>query len=163
MSDWSGWREAVSHRLRLVAPGTARHDFRRASCGPSSSASVDLAFEPAGSFSLVFACHWPPHLAAAETARMEAAIAAGVFDALGPVDGSPFDARCILATCTGVAWDDVGSSEMAFYAAAWHATQGFRQAADWELLPRKQQAAEQRDAADERPVANGSARTGARS
>jgi hypothetical protein len=141
MTEWARWRAGLRHRLRLKAPRTIRHDFRRHSCGPTSFASVELAFEPSQSFGFKRQCEWPKHLASADTREWDAAMEAGVHDALQPFGGSPYDAMGVTAKCILVEQDDVGSSQVAFYMAAWHATRRLREEAEWELVERE--AAEQ--------------------
>jgi hypothetical protein len=98
-------------------------------------ADVELAFEPSESFRFVRQCDWPTHLSAAEMRDVDAAMAAGVHDALLPSNGSPYDAMGVSAACVAVEWDNVGSSEMAFYIAAWRATRQLRESGEWDLVP----------------------------
>jgi hypothetical protein len=63
-------------------------------------------------------------------------MAAGIHDALLPRDGSPYDAMGVAAKCVGVEWDDIGSSQVAFYIAAWHATRQLRESGEWDLVLR---------------------------
>ena len=101
-----------------------------------SFASVELAYEPSLAFSFVRLCEWPPHLLASDTKDLDAAMACGVHDALAPAGGSPYDARGVAVKCIALEQDDVGSSQVAFYMAAWHATRTLRETAEWELLER---------------------------
>ena len=136
MNDWERWRARLSHRWRLRAPRTIRYDFRKQTCGPSSFASVELAFTPNDDFEFARTCTWPNAAAESEARDLDAAMGAGIHDALQPGGGSPYDAFGVRATCILVEWDEVGSSQVAFYLAAWHATRVLREQADWDLVSR---------------------------
>ena len=133
MNEWDRWRQKLGHRYCLVAPCTVRHDFRRKTCGPSSFATVELLFEPSSALAFARECEWPAHLKSSETRDLDAAIAAGIHDALQPTEGTPYDALGVIARCVRVQWDDVGSSEAAFYTAAWCATRELREVGKWQL------------------------------
>jgi hypothetical protein len=133
MNEWTRWRDALRHHWCLREARTIRYDFRKQTCGPSSFASVELLFEPGRSFSFVRSCEWPGGVSSAEASSLDAAIAAGIHDALQPSGGGPYEADGLAAQCLAVEWDDVGSSAMAFYAAAWGATRQLRDEAPWEL------------------------------
>jgi hypothetical protein len=133
VTDWMRWRKSLRHHLRLREPSTIRHDFREQTCGPSSFASLELVFEPSEDFSFTRSALWPPHLSAAETSDLDAAIAVGVYDALQPSGDGPYVADGVAAKCVAIEWDDVGSSQMAFYTAAWRATRQLRDHGTWAL------------------------------
>ena len=133
MNEWDRWRQKLRHRYCLITPCTIRHDFRRHSCGPSRFATVELLFEPSSALVFSRECEWPAHLTSSETRDLDAAIAAGIHDALQPSEGAPYDALGVMARCVLVQWDDVGSSEAAFYAAAWCATRELRERGQWQL------------------------------
>jgi len=119
---------------RLREARAARYDYRRQTCGPSSFASVELRFEPSEAFSFERRCPWPQDLEAGEATGLDAAIVAGVLDALRPGDGQPYAADRVAVQLTALEHDTVGSSESAFYAAAWHATRQLREESGaWEL------------------------------
>ncbi len=136
MDEWMRWRDGLRHRFRLKSARSVRYEFRKQTCGPSSFATVDLAYEPSSIFSFERICGWPPHLPASDTKEFDAAMACGVHDALGPTGGSPYDALGVAVKCIAVEQDDVGSSQVAFYMAAWHATRTLRETAEWELVER---------------------------
>jgi hypothetical protein len=133
VSDWSRWRANLRHHLCLQEARSIRHDFRKHTCGPSSFASVEIAFEPSNSFTFVRSCEWPNHLSVAEITGLDDAMAAGVHDALQPSGAGPYEADGVAARCVAVEYDDVGSSQVAFYTAAWRATRELRETAAWEL------------------------------
>ena len=111
-----------------------RYDYRRQTCGPSSFASVELRFAPSESFSFERRCEWPQDFSAREAAGFDAAITAGVHDALQPADARPYAADRVAVQLTALEYDAVGSSESAFYSAAWHATRQLRDESDaWTL------------------------------
>ena len=136
MNDWIGWHAQLKHRWRLRRAERFRHDFRRQGCGPTSFATVELEFHPSDEFTFSSTSRWPPTVAEAWAKAWETAICAGVYDALQPWGGSPYDALGVAATCVAVESDDVGSSEVAFYIAAWHATRKLRDEGQWDLVPR---------------------------
>jgi hypothetical protein len=119
---------------------SVRHDFRERTCGPSSFASVEILFEPSESFGFARTCDWPAHLSAGEIAAIDAAIASGVRDALQPSADWPDAADGVAARCVAVEWDDVGSSEAAFYTAAWRAARELRERGSWETRERSSRA-----------------------
>jgi hypothetical protein len=133
VNDWTRWRKGLRHHLCLREVCTVRHDFRKQTCGPSSFASVELRFEPSQAFSFTRTSNWPTHLSQAETSGLDVAIAAGVYDALQPSGDGPYVADGVAATCVAIEWDDVGSSQVAFYTAAWRATRQLRDQGVWAL------------------------------
>ncbi len=92
-----------------------------------------IDFEPSESFRFDRSGEWPKHLSISEVAGLDAAIAAGVHDALQTAGDGPYEADGVAARCVAVEWDDVGSSEVAFYNAAWRATRELRETGAWEL------------------------------
>jgi hypothetical protein len=133
MTDSSWWRSTLGHHFRLRAPVSARYEYRSQTCGPSSFATVELAFEPCESFRFARECEWPSHVSDAERVGLDAALAAGVHDALQPAGDGPYAADGVSVSCIAVEWDDAGSSEVAFYIAAWRATRDAREKGAWEL------------------------------
>jgi hypothetical protein len=133
VTDWTRWRKSLRHHLCLRDTSTIRHDSRKQTCGPSSFASLELLFEPSEVFRFTRTADWPRHLSTAETSDLDAAIAAGVYDALQPSGDGPYVADGVAAKCVAIEWDDAGSSQMAFYTAAWRATRQLRDQGTWVL------------------------------
>jgi hypothetical protein len=94
---------------------------------------VELALVPSDTFRFARECGWPPQVSDEEQLGLDAAMAAGVHDALQPAGDGPYAADGVSVRCLAVEWDDVGSSEVAFYMAAWHATRDARDKGAWEL------------------------------
>jgi hypothetical protein len=128
------WHAVVGHHYRLRAEQVVRHENRQNTCGPSSFAALELRFAPSAEFSFTRRIGWPDQVDAAEARRLDQAIEAGIRDALQPRGGVPYLATGVSAECVSVGWDEVGSSPISFYAAAWQATTELRDAAAWELV-----------------------------
>lgn len=129
------WRSRLGHALRLQAETSVNYAYRRQTCGPSSFATVELRFTPSSEFTVERACPWPESVLAEEQRALDAALACGILDGLGPLGESPYPVEGVAVVCTAVGWDEVGSSQVAFYAAAWHAARQLRQEARWDLVP----------------------------
>jgi hypothetical protein len=134
MDDLEVWRRALGRHYRLQGARTIRHEYRQNTCGPSSYAAVELRFAPSRELTFVRTAEWPPQVSPSEAAALDATIEAGVRDALQPRNGLPYAATGVSVECVHVGWDEVGSSAVSFYAAAWHATTELRDAAAWELV-----------------------------
>ena len=100
--------------LILAESGELRWSYRR-NLHASSFADLYLAYEPAPRLSIQFVLEWPQHLESGYVGQLRVAIASGIYDAL--VGGTPSPVG-IAFTVHGIGWDDIGSSEMAFFRAA---------------------------------------------
>jgi hypothetical protein len=128
------WHTGLGHVLRLRGATSIRYAYRRQTCGPSSFAAVEIRFTPSAAISVERACAWPESLLAEEQLALDGALACGLLDGLAPFSESPYHVEGVTALCSAIEWDDVGSSQVAFYAAAWHAARQLRQEAEWELV-----------------------------
>jgi hypothetical protein len=134
MHDAEHWRRTLGRHYRLQAARTVRYEHRLNTCGPSAYAAIQLAFAPSAGFSFTRRTGWPSAVGASEAAALDAAIETGVRDALQPRGGLPYAATGVSVACVDVGWDEVGSSPVSFYAAAWHAATRLRDEAEWELV-----------------------------
>lgn len=133
MREWTAWRSSLRHAYRLRAPRTVELEWKRQTCGGTGYAFVELAFAPAVSFAFTTTCNWPNQNS---RESWQPAIIAGIWDALQPQDGDPYAATGVAVTCKRVQRDEVKSSAVAFYKAAWDATNSLRQDAQaWALVP----------------------------
>jgi hypothetical protein len=128
------WVDAKMDRpiWKLVASAEVEHTLRRATCGPSSYAFVQFRCEPWDSLAFESSADWPAQLAAEEIARVERAVGIGVVDAFATLD--IMISKVCKVTLASTGWDDVGSSEYAFYLATKHALSSFvAEPANWTL------------------------------
>jgi len=100
----------------IAEPTEFEHEFRRQTCGPSSFAFVRFRCEPATSLSFASQAQWPRQLGAQYSKRVEEAVERAVTDAFETA-GMPYTPVCRVVLVS-VRWDDVQSSEKAFYLAA---------------------------------------------
>jgi hypothetical protein len=113
--------------LVLAGPGELRWSYRR-NLHASSFADLHLAYEPAPRLSIRFMLEWPRHLESGYVERLRVAIASGIYHALVADAPSPVG---IAFTVHGIGWDDIGSSEMAFFRAASEAAAHLAATAAW--------------------------------
>jgi hypothetical protein len=83
---------------------------------PSNFACVRFQCEPSDEFSFVATPNWPSDLSHTYVADLENAILSGLIDALMTEDFTLY-AGCSIRL-TQIKWDDVSSSERAFYIAS---------------------------------------------
>jgi hypothetical protein len=119
-------------RRRLDAPCSTVHEYKGSQSGhPSTYAFVRFECKPADEFSLVVTATWPANLTPDYRHLLIDAMSAAIVDVLIAAD-SPH-VGCAL-TCTEVKWDDVGSSEVAFYRATKEAMTALRDQETWSAL-----------------------------
>ena len=112
------WLDAKSRApiWRLVTSTEVAYTLRRQSCGPSSFAFVKFSCEPSDSLSFHSTANWPSVLQAEEIAGVEHAVSVGVVEAFATADYSM--SKVCKVTLRSIEWDEIGSSEYAFYLAA---------------------------------------------
>ena len=116
---------------RLRAPVTAEHAYRRQFGHPSSYADVRLEAVPADSFSFQSVAIWPASVDSDEARSYERGVNEGLIDVLF-TSITPY--RGCAVTLTHAGHDPVGSSYMAFRAAAIKAAEQLIHDANWELV-----------------------------
>jgi len=130
------WQKAKtrSARHRLCAPCSIEHEYKGTQFGhPSTYAFVRFDCEPADEFTLDVTATWPANLTADYRHLLIDAVSAAIVDVLFAADSPHLG--CAL-TCTEVRWDDVGSSEAAFYRATKEAMTALRDKEKWSALTR---------------------------
>jgi hypothetical protein len=111
---WRGWKSRIAVR-RLVAPCTVEHEFQGKQWGhPSTYAYVRFECAPAEQLAFEMRSGWPRQLTADYCQRLHDAMSAAIVDVLVATDDP--HTGCSLS-CVDVKWDDVTSSEQAFYRA----------------------------------------------
>lgn len=113
-----GWRQSKgrSRGKRLDAPCSRQHEYRGTQFGhPSTYAFVRFDCVPADSFAFETQAAWPDSLTPDYCALLEAAMAAAIVDVL--LAGAEHPHMGCRLTCVEVKWDEIASSERAFYRA----------------------------------------------
>ncbi len=114
----SNWQQSKprSTALRLAEPCLKEQEYKRDQFGhPSSYAFVRFECLPADSLSFEMDTAWPGHLTPEYSRLLEHAISAAIVDVL--LASSADAHRGCSLKCVEVRWDDVCSSEVAFYRA----------------------------------------------
>jgi hypothetical protein len=123
---------AARNYYQLREPYTQSYDYCGAMYGhPSTHASVRFECTPAESLSFESIATWPSSLPRDYCARLECAICYAIVEGLLGVDIYPYQG-CALALVE-IDWDDVASSEAAFYIATKLAMQYLIARAPWNL------------------------------
>jgi hypothetical protein len=131
LATWRRCKTRFTGR-RLDAPCSVEHEYQGKQWGhPSTYAFVRFECAPAQSLVFEMRVQWPPHLTADYRRLLEEAIGAAIVDALVAADRPHIG--CSL-TCTHVKWDDVASSEFAFYRATRAAMTTLRDSEKWSDL-----------------------------
>lgn len=102
----------------LRQPGTVTHEWKRMA-GRILCASVTLSATPASNFSFVSRVQWP----ATTSSRYEECIIDGILDALIAPKGHISALLGVAVILEQIAWHEEGAVPLAFYMAAWEATQ----------------------------------------
>ena len=124
LSGWRHWKSRIGAR-RLAAPCGVQHEYQGKQWGhPSTYAFVRFECEPAEE--LIFEMHakWPPHLTSDYRRLLYDAMSAAIVDVLVATDDRY--TGCSLS-CVEVRWNDVTSSEFAFYLATRTAMNALRE------------------------------------
>jgi hypothetical protein len=114
LSVWRQWKSRSVGR-RLAAPCMVEHEYQGKQWGhPSTYAFVRFECMPAQELVFEMRAKWPPHLTPEYRRLLHQAMAAAIVDGLVATD----DPRTgCSVSCIDVKWDDVTSSERAFYRA----------------------------------------------
>jgi hypothetical protein len=131
------WRQCksrfASHRLEATC--SVEHEYRGKQWGhPSRYAFVRFECAPADHLVFEMRARWPSHLTADYCGLLHDAMSAAIVDALVAAEAPRI--RCSL-TCVEVKWDDVTSSEMAFYRATRAAMNTLCEREEWSPIPRR--------------------------
>jgi hypothetical protein len=138
MDSWRHCKDRFTGR-RLDANATVEHEYQGKQWGhPSTYAFVRFDCVPADGLSFEMRAQWPPHLTGDYTPLLERAMCAAVVDVLVAADDP--HVGCAI-TCTDVRWDDVTSSERAFYRATRAAMTALREQHKWSFVTRSGSAA----------------------
>jgi hypothetical protein len=125
----------------IASPGEIRWTYRRRTHA-SSFAEVLLGYEPADGLRVTFAALWPAQLGPEYAADLNIAIASGLYAALVEERAPPAWAGSgdapprvgVYFVVREVGWDDVGSSEAAFYRAAREAALHLAVHGEWQVV-----------------------------
>ena len=129
LQAWVARKSAGRNFFRLEEPQTQEFEYRGPRMGhPSNFAAVQLRCEPADELMFRSTARWPEHLRPAYCADLERAIGYGIVDSLM---SHFYPYRGCTVTLIGVSWDDVSSSEAAFYRAAKAAMDQLRSTGRW--------------------------------
>jgi hypothetical protein len=113
----TAWRRCKSRvaRYRLDAPCSIEHEYQGRQWGhPSTYAFARFECAPAEHLVFEMRAKWPDHLTADYCGLLRDAMSTAIVDVLVAADDP--HVGCSL-TCIDVKWDDVASSERAFYRA----------------------------------------------
>lgn len=128
LNRWVAYKS--KHVRRLREPIDVEFEFRGDRMGhPSNFAGVQFRCEPAEELSFISTPSWSPTLSSSYIAGLEEAILVGLLDILIAEEFSPHSGCSI--TLTDVRWDDVSSSERAFYIASMGAAKKLMVDGDW--------------------------------
>lgn len=128
----ASWRQFKSRTAskRLVEPYSAEYEYQGPQFGhPSTYAFVRFDCQPAEHLSFEMGAAWPGHLGRDYTVRLEDAMGAAITDLLVASSEHPL-LGCSLK-CVEVRWNDIGSSEIAFYRATSIAMAKLRDEGSW--------------------------------
>ena len=133
---FASWQQAKLRftTKRLDAPCSVEFEYQDKQFGHASTfAFVRFDCVPSENLSVEMRARWPANLATDYCRLVEDAIRAAIVDVLVAVD-VPFVGVAI--TCIDVKWDDITSSEVAFYRAAKGAMTSLRDQHTWSFLKR---------------------------
>ena len=132
---WLRYKLGMPNFYRLRAPRVQEFEYRGPQPGhPSNYARVRFECAPADALTFRSDAPWPRSLEANHCANLERAIGCAVFEVL--LCRSFYSHRGCAVTLTDVGWDDLMSSEVAFYVASKRALDGLVQEGRWDLSRR---------------------------
>ncbi|HEY8599902.1 MAG TPA: hypothetical protein VIL85_15805 [Thermomicrobiales bacterium] len=133
LESWGQQKATDPRYYRLTENQTQKFVFQGRQWGhPSNFAAVTFDCMPAESLSLTCNAIWPPSLDTQYCRLLEQAIGYGLIEALLAKTFYPY--RGCALTLTAIEWDDVMSSEVAFYRASKGAMDKLIAEATWHLL-----------------------------
>jgi hypothetical protein len=116
LEAWLAQKSAGRNFYRLEESRTQEFEYTGPRMGhPSNFAAVQFRCEPADELMFQSAVRWSEHMTPSYCANLERAIEYGIIDSLM---SHLYPYRGCTVTLIGVSWDDVSSSEAAFYRAA---------------------------------------------
>ena len=136
LETWLEFKMTVGNFYRLQEPYPVDFTYRARHYGhPSSYAAVRFRCAPSDALAFQSAARWPEHLRPTYRALLEQAVSYGIVDGLmgGGSDLHPH--RGCSLTLVEVGWDDVMSSEVAFYRATRGAMSELVAQGHWYLVP----------------------------
>ena len=107
------------------------YEYRQRLGHPSSYAYVKFKSEPAETSIFNSSADWSRNLSAAYIVALERAVCEGIVDGLLAASITPYRG-CSLTLCQ-VKWDDIGSSEAAFYRATKNAMSQLIENGKWKI------------------------------
>jgi hypothetical protein len=135
VTGWHRFKGRRSSVSRLDEPYQAEYEYQAMNFGhPSTHASVRFECLPAPQLGFEMGASWPTHLKADYRALLEDAMACAIVDVLL---SSEVPASGCLLKCVKVEWDDIGSSELAFYRAVRGAMLQLREKGKWTVTHRR--------------------------
>ncbi|SRR6266849_1550256 len=132
------WRQSKSRSAvrRLDAFCSRRYEYKGKQFGhPSTYALVRFECAPADSLVFEMQAEWPADLTTEYRRLLEAAMSAAIIDVLVACENP--HTGCHLR-CVEVGWDEICSSELAFYRATKEAMIALRDEEKWSFVPRKE-------------------------
>ncbi len=131
LDNWSRAKLSVRNFYRLEEPLSVEYEYRHQFGHPSSYAYVYFECESAEQLRFESVAHWGESLSPNYVAALESVIGEAIVDALMCISTLPYRG-CLLKLC-GIKWDDVGSSEAAFYEATKMAMKELVKCGRWKI------------------------------
>lgn len=132
LDSWRQFRLTAKNFYQLRDTYTARYAYRGAIYGhPSTHATVHFECLPADSLTFTSMARWPSCLSRDYCTKLESAIGYAILEVLLTASIYPYQG-CAL-TLTEIDWDDVASSEVAFYKATKLGMQELIAKGKWQL------------------------------
>jgi hypothetical protein len=132
VGGWREWKSRIVGR-RLVTACAVEHEYQGKQWGhPSTYAFVRFECAPAEDLLFEMRGAWPSHLTPDYCRLLRDAMSAAIVDVLLATDDPH---RGCSLHCTEVRWDDVASSERAFYRATREAMTVLRER-EWSPMPK---------------------------
>ena len=133
LDAWVAHRSAGRPFHRLREPRLQAFEYKGPRLGhPSSYAAVRFRCAPGDDLTFRSEATWPEQLSASDRAALLRAIAVAIVDGLL---SHFYPYRGCQLTLIGVGWDDISSSEFAFYLATRAAMEELRTADAWAISP----------------------------
>jgi hypothetical protein len=131
LAGWQQYKLGLRNYYQLEEPFSHEHVFRK----PTNHliyAAVRFDCTPAASLSFDFTARWPESLSQNERSGLEKAIGCALVEELFSAQFYPYSGCKIVLASVG--WDDVGSSEAAFFLATKQAMREFVVRGRWKLV-----------------------------
>jgi hypothetical protein len=128
---WQQYKSGLRAYYQLEEPFSHEHVYRKAS---NHLIYASVRFEITAAASLSFECtaRWPESLSQNERSGLEKAIGCALVEELTGAQFYPYSGCNIVLASVG--WDDVGSSEAAFFLATKQAMREFVVRGRWKLV-----------------------------